>query len=204
MRFFLLRFFVSTLLFLYAPNNIVTAQVTTVRDAEHIKTSTVETYTASISTSIKALIENGLIEKISKVQEFLKVASDIISKVVANLKMTKELIQVEKDINQLFIRSLDQLDQAEDFKDKWKYRWILSQLFLEAIRVFEIFDIATLQNRGIIDDKGRIELIKFSLKEAKRIKKAMKSTIRRTNQHFYKLKRQQKELEVFTKLFKTG
>lgn len=204
MRFFILRFFISILLLLYVFNNTVTAQVTTVRDAEHIKTSTVETYTASISTSIKALIENGLIEKISKVQEFLKVASDIISKVVANLKMTKELIQVEKDINQLFIRSLDQLDQAEDFKDKWKYRWILSQLFLEAIRVFEIFDIATLQNRGIIDDKGRIELIKFSLKEAKRIKKAMKSTIRRTNQHFYKLKRQQKELEVFTKLFKTG
>jgi len=61
------------------------AQITVVRDQEHMETSIVEAYTASVSTSIKALLENGFIEKISKVQEFFKVASDIVSAVVKNL-----------------------------------------------------------------------------------------------------------------------
>ena len=43
------------------------AQLTVVVDTEHTKTSTVEAYTASVSTGIKALLENGFIEKISKV-----------------------------------------------------------------------------------------------------------------------------------------
>jgi len=177
------------------------AQITVVSDQEHMETSTVEAYTASVSTGIKALLENGFIEKISKVQEFFKVASDIVSAVVSNLKMTKELIEVEKDIIKLYQRSLERLDEAEDFTDKWKYRWILGQLFLEAQQVFELFDLATQQNMGIIDDKGRIELIKHSLKEAKRIKRSMYATVRRTNRHIYAIKRQQKELEVFTNLF---
>jgi len=177
------------------------AQITVVVDQEHTKTSTVEAYTASVSTGIKALLENGFIEKISKVQEFFKVASDIVSAVVRNLKMTKELIEVEKDIIKLYKRSLDRLEEAEDFTDKWKYRWILGQLFLEAQQVFELFDLATQQNKGIIDDKGRIQLIKHSLKEAKRIKRSMYATVRRTNRHIYAIKRQQKELEVFTNLF---
>ena len=177
------------------------AQITVVVDSEHTKTSTVEAYTASVSTGIKALLENGFIEKISKVQEFFKVASDIVSAVVKNLKMTKELIEVEKDIIKLYKRSLERLEEAEDFTDKWKYRWILGQLFLEAQQVFELFDLATQQNKGIIDDKGRIELIKHSLKEAKRIKRSMYATVRRTNRHIYAIKRQQKELEVFTNLF---
>ena len=177
------------------------AQITVVIDSEHTKTSTTEAYSASVSTGIKALLENGFIEKISKVQEFFKVASDIVSAVVKNLKMTKELIEVEKDIIKLYMRSLERLDEAEDFKDKWKYRWILGQLFLEAQQIFELFDLATQQNKGIIDDKGRIQLIKHSLKEAKRIKRSMYATVRRTNRHLYAIKRQQKELEVFTNLF---
>lgn len=177
------------------------AQITVVSDQEHMETSTVEAYTASVSTGIKALLENGFIEKISKVQEFFKVASDIVSAIVKNLKMTKELIEVEKDIIKLYQRSLERLDEAEDFTDKWKYRWILGQLFLEAQQVFELFDLATQQNMGIIDDKGRIELIKHSLKEAKRIKRSMYAAVRRTNRHIYAIKRQQKELEVFTNLF---
>ena len=197
------RFFIVWILFCFVTSTAV-AQITAVRDQAHIKTSTVETYSAGVSTSIKALLENGFIEKISKVQDFFKVASEIISKVVKNLKMTKELIQVEKDIIQLYMRSLERLDNAEDFKDKWKYRWILGQLFLEARQIFEVFDLATQNNMGIIDDKGRIELIKYALKESKRIKKSMTATIRRTNRHIYRIERQRKELEVFTNLFSTN
>jgi len=55
---------------------------------------------------------------------------------------------------------------------------------------------------GIIDDKGRIQLIKQTLIKAKGIKKSLRATMRRANRQVYRVKRQQKELEVFTNLFK--
>jgi len=179
-----------------------TAQVVApVMDRDHIETSRVESYSAAVSTGIKAILENGFIEKISKVQEFFKVASEIISAVVKNLKMTKELIETEQDIFKLYIKYLKRLDESEDFEDKWKYRWILGQLFLESNRIFEVFDIATQENMGIIDDKGRIELIKQTLIRAKGIKRSLRATMRRANRQVYRVKRQKKELEVFTNLF---
>jgi len=199
----ILRFF-SSLILLYFINASLVAQppgITLVRDNDHTKTSVVETYSASVSTSIKALLENGFIEKISKVQTFFKEASEFISKVVANLKMTKELIETEKDIQRLFIRYLDRLDSTEDFKDKWKYRWILLQLAQESTKVFEIFDIAYERKVGILDDKGRIHLIKHTLKEAKKIKTAMKTVIKDTNRQFYTIKKFEREVATFSALF---
>jgi len=75
-------------------------------------------------------------------------------------------------------------------------------LFNESTRIFEVFDIATQQNMGIIDDKGRILLIKNALKQAKTVKASMKATVRRTNRAWYKLKTKQREIETFSKLFK--
>ena len=177
-------------------------QVTPIRDQDHIETTTVESYSASVSTGLKAILENGFIEKISKVQAFLKTASEIISTVVKNLKITKELVETEKDIFKLYQRYIQRLEEAEDFEGKWKYRWVLAQLLLEADQIFEVFDIATMENKGIIDDKGRIELIKRTLAKAKQIKRSLRATMRRANQQVYRVKRQKKELEVFTNLFK--
>jgi len=115
--------------------------------------------------------------------------------------MTKELIETEKEIFELYTKYLKRLDESEDFEDKWKYRWILGQLFLESNRIFEVFDIATQENMGIIDDKGRIQLIKQTLIKAKGIKKSLRATMRRASRQVYRVKRQQKELEVFTNLF---
>jgi len=199
----IIRLFLSLIL-LYFVNTLLVAQppgITLVRDGDHTKTSLVETYSASVSTGIKALLENGFIEKISKVQTFFKEASEFISKVVANLKMTKELIETEKDIQRLFIRYLDRLDSTEDFKDKWKYRWILLQLAQESTKVFEIFDIAYERKVGILDDNGRIHLIKHTLKEAKKIKAAMKTVIKDTNRQFYTIKKFEREVATFSALF---
>jgi len=192
--------FLLSLILLYLTPFSASGQ-TTVMDREHIETSRVEAYSAATSASIKAIFENGFIETISKVQEFFRVASEIISSVVKNLKMTKELIETEKEIFELYTRYLNRLDESEDFEDKWKYRWILGQLFLEANQVFEVFDIATQENMGIIDDKGRIQLIKQTLVKAKEIKRSLRATMRRANRQVYQVKRQQKELEVFTNLF---
>lgn len=179
----------------------VLPQVTQVYDPEHNSTTVVESAAELASVGLKQFLENPWLENISKVQSFFWKASQVVSAVVANLRMTRELIQTEKDIFNLFARSLAKLDATEEFEDKWKYRWILLQLFREATQVFEVFDIATMEYKGIIDDKGRIELIKNSLKRATAIKGAMKLAIRRTNQALFKIKVKKRELEVFTNFF---
>ena len=178
------------------------AQVTTVIDGQHNATTKIEALTETAATGLKQFFESPFIEKISKVQTFFQEASQLVSKIVQNLRMTRQLIETEKEIYELFVRSLDQIDKAEDFANKWRYRWILLQLFNESTRIFEVFDIATQQNMGIIDDKGRILLIKNALKQAKTVKASMKATVRRTNRAWYKLKTKQREVETFSKLFK--
>lgn len=178
------------------------AQVTTVTDFQHGGTTKIEALTETAATGLKQFFEMPFIEKISKVQTFFKEASQIVSTVVKNLRMTRELVETEKEIYELFVKSLAQIDAAEDFSGKWRHRWILLQLFNESGRIFEVFDLATQQNMGIIDDKGRIQLIKKALKQAKTVKRAMKAAVRRTNRSWYKLKAKQREFETFGKLFK--
>lgn len=182
--------------------NALKSQATAVVDAEHQKTSAIEAATETAATGLKQFFEKPWIEKISKVQSFFKDASQLVSKVVQNLRMTRQLIQTEKDIYELFVRSVERIDNMEDFTDKWKHRWILLQLLNESTKVFEIFDLATQQNMGIIDDKGRIKLIKKALTQANTIKRSMRAAVRRTNRTLYKLKRKQKDIETFSKLFK--
>lgn len=177
-------------------------QVTAVVDNQHNTTTTIEALTETAATGLKQFFETPFIENISKVQTFFKEASQLVSKIVQNLRMTRQLIETEKEIYELFTRSMTQIEESEDFAEKWKYRWILLQLFNESGRIFEVFDIATQENMGIIDDKGRILLIKNALKEAKTVKASMKATVRRTNRAWYKLKTKQRAFETFAKLFK--
>jgi len=177
-------------------------QVTAVVDNQHNTTTTIEALTETAATGLKQFFETPFIENISKVQTFFREASQLVSQIVQNLRMTRQLIETEKEIYELFTRSMNQIDESEDFAEKWKYRWILLQLFNESGRIFEVFDIATQQNMGIIDDKGRILLIKNALKQAKTVKASMKATVRRTNRAWYKLKTKQREFETFGELFK--
>ena len=194
--------FVAILLICFVLSLSAMSQVTAVIDPNHNATTKIEALTETAATGLKQFFESPFIEKISKVQTFFKAASQLVSKIVQNLRMTRQLIDTEKDIYELFIRSLDQIDKAEDFPGKWKHRWVLLQLFNESTRIFEVFDLATQKNMGIIDDKGRILLIKNALKQAKSVKGAMKAAVRRANRSWYKLKRTEKEFETFAKLFK--
>ncbi|MEM1119802.1 MAG: hypothetical protein AAGJ18_05100 [Bacteroidota bacterium] len=177
-------------------------QMTAVLDNQHNTTTTIEALTETAATGLKQFFETPFIESISKVQTFFREASQLVSKIVQNLRMTRQLIETEKEIYELFTRSMTQIEESEDFAEKWKYRWILLQLFNESGRIFEVFDIATQENMGVIDDKGRILLIKNALKQAKSVKASMRATVRRANRAWYKLKTKQKEFETFANLFK--
>ena len=140
-------------------------------------------------------------ERISKVQDFFKKASETVNIVIKNLKMTHDLIETEKKINRLFTRSIEQINESENVLQKWKYQWILGQLYWESRNIFEAFDLSHNENYSIMDDEGRIRIIQQSLKEARSVYRAMRATIRRANRATYKFQRQKRELEVFNRLF---
>ena len=156
-----------------------------------------------VMTASKAIREEILPwkERISKVQDFFKKASETVNVVIKNLKMTHDLIETEKKINRLFTRSIEQINESENVLQKWKYQWILGQLYWESRNIFEAFDLSHNENYSIMDDEGRIRIIQQSLKEARSVYRAMKATIRRANRATYQFQRQKRQLEVFNRLF---
>ncbi len=156
-----------------------------------------------VMTASKAIREEILPwkERISKVQDFFKKASETVNVVIKNLKMTHDLIETEKKINRLFNRSIDQINASENVLQKWKYQWILGQLYWESRNIFGAFDLAHTEGQSVMDDEGRIRIIQQTLKEARSVYRAMRATIRRANRATYKLQRQKRELEVFNRLF---
>ena len=139
-------------------------------------------------------------DRISKVQEFFQKASQKVNVVIKNLGMVNDLIAMENKINKLFSSSIQKLDQAESFEEKWKHRIILYEIYKESLDLFNVFNIA-IQEQGTMDDENRIILIRDSLKKARRVYTSLRVAVRRVDKEFAKIERTKKELEVFDRLF---
>ena len=63
-------------------------QITAVNDTRHNQTTQIEALTETAATGLKQFFETPFIENISKVQTFFKEASQLVSKIVQNLRMT--------------------------------------------------------------------------------------------------------------------
>jgi len=119
-------------------------------------------------------------ESISKVQSFFKKARQTVNVVVKNLEMTKQLITMEDKISELFLKSLEQVEKAENLPYKWKHRWRLAQLWYQSRELLEVFDLAYINEKGIMDDEQRITLIKETLYKVRKVYTAMRLSVRRT------------------------
>ena len=140
-------------------------------------------------------------ETISKVQSFFKDAKTKVNAVVVNLKMTQQVIEMEGKISALFLHSLTLMEEAENVPYIWKHRWVLAQLWYESRNILEVFDLAYLKDKGIMDDQQRITLIKETLKKLRKVHAAMRLKVRRTQRLEYKIKVKQREVAAFTTLF---
>lgn len=178
------------------------AQVATpVIDDEHNGTTAVELGTKTTSTLLKSAFTVPFFEKISKVQTFLKKASRLISAVVANLKMTRQLVEEEQRIYEFYTYCTGKIATSEDLPNRWKYNKVIVELFRESVKVFEIFDLATENDIAVIDDRGRIALIKEALYRVRKIRRGMHATLQRANNAIFKYRRKKRELEFFKKVF---
>ena len=192
-----------SILLLYAGINLpLRAQVATpVIDDEHNGTTAVELGTKTTSTLLKSAFTVPFFEKISKVQTFLKKASQFISAVVANLKMTRQLVEEEQRIYEFYVYCTGKIATSEDLPNRWKYNKVIIELFRESVKVFEIFDLATANDIAVIDDRGRIALIKDALYRVRKIRRGMHATLRRANNAIFKYRRKKKELQFFRRIF---
>ena len=116
-------------------------------------------------------------ERISKVQDFFRQASEKVNVVVTNFAMVNDLIEMENKINRLFDRSIQGLDQAENFEEKWKYRVMIHEVYRESLSLFNVFDIAQYE-QGTMDDENRIILIRETLKKARRVYTSLRVAVR--------------------------
>jgi len=147
--------------------------------------------------------EKPLQETIKDVQDFFRKASTIVNGAISNMRMVKKIVELEKDIVQLYERSLRVLneDQDNNFIDKWKHAQILLALVKESASVFELFETLIEDDAMTINDKGRIVLIEKTYKDMRKIKSAMRLQLRRINKEIYQYRRLDSEIQTFEAFF---
>ena len=151
------------------------------------------------------------VENIKVLQEFMSKASMIVSGVVKNIQLVKALVEQEKDIARLVSQSINRLNEPLDedgdgiddldFLDKWKHIQILLGIAAEADGVFELFKNVIEEDAMIMDDRGRLTIIKEAYNDSFKIKAAIKTQIRRVNRKIYEYRRVKRELEIFDEFF---
>jgi len=171
-------------------------------DAELLATNT----TNNVVQSTRLFLlrrEKPLQEKIKDVQAFFIKANTLVNGAIKNMQMIKKTVELEKDILQLYARSINALNNntQSNIIDKWKHAQILLALTKEAASVFELFENIIQDDAMTINDKGRILLIEKTYKDMRTIKSAMRLQLRRINKEIYQYRRLQSELKTFEAFF---
>ena len=140
-------------------------------------------------------------EQISKIQAFFHKAKKKVNAVVANLIIVSEIIIIEKKIIETHDRYLEKIFASPDIIQKWRYNWLLGQLYWESRNVFEVLEMNLKDGASVVDDEGRIQILQRTKKEAKVILGAMRMAGRDANKTIYSVRRTRKEFETFENLF---
>ena len=189
--------------------NLAFSQVP-VKDKKHRKWSKimeeVQVASQAINTRVTAFVGN-----IKDVQQFLSKASMIVNGVIKNVQMVKKIIEVEKDIAKLVNQSIEIISSPKDadgdgeddfeFLDKWKHIQILLAISSEATNVFDLFKNVVEEDATIMDDKGRLTLIRNAYKDATRIRATIRAQLRRINKEVYQYRRLKKETKIYEEFF---
>ena len=167
--------------------------------------------TASVVQQASQLIEQTaapFVETFKNTQEFLQKSRLVISKVLLNLRYIERTVDTYKDIQSIFETAIQQLNARKvenleevDFLDKWKHAQILLAISTQATSAFEIFDNVLQPDAFVMDDKGRIQVIKNIYSDLLLLKRTMKLQLRRINREIYQYRKFKKELDLFQELF---
>ncbi|MEM1119804.1 MAG: hypothetical protein AAGJ18_05110 [Bacteroidota bacterium] len=158
--------------------------------------------------------ERPLQETIKDVQEFFQKAETVVNRSIKNMRMIREIVETEKDIIELYTRSLNKLNEPIDedgdgvddleFLDKWKQVQILLAFTKEAASVFELFTNLLEDDAFTMNDKGRIIFLEKTYKDMLLIKRAMRAQLRRINKQIYTYRRQRRQLKTYSAFFEVN
>ena len=189
--------------------NLAFSQVP-VKDKKHRKWSKimeeVQIASQAINTRVTAFVGN-----IKDIQNFMSKAATVVNGVVKNLQMIRKIIEIEKDIAKLVNQSIEVISSPKDadgdgeddfeFLDKWKHIQILLAINSEATNVFDLFKNVIEEDATIMDDKGRLTLIRDAYKDASQIRAAIRAQLRRINKEVYQYRRLKKEIKIYEEFF---
>ena len=166
----------------------------------------VQVASQAINTRVTAFVGN-----IKDIQNFLSKAATVVNGVVKNLQMIRKIIEIEKEITGLVNQSIEVISSPRDadgdgeddfeFLDKWKHIQVLLAIAAEADGVFDLFKNVIEEDATIMDDKGRLTLIRDAYKDALRIKATIRAQLRRINKEVYQYQRLKKEIKIYEEFF---
>ena len=197
------------LLFL-APISFAQIPVGAVTDAGLIGDNTIVSLAEGL-TNFLLKKERPLQENIKDIQDFFRKAETVVNGAIRNMRMVREIIETEKDIIELYTRSISKLNEPIDedgdgvddleFLDKWKQIQILLAFTKEAASVFELFNNLIEDDAFTMNDKGRIIFLEKTCKDMRLIKAAMRAQLRRINKQIYTYRRQRRQLKTYSAFF---
>ena len=195
---------------LLTPITFAQIPVGAVTDASLIGSNTIVSLAEGV-TNFLLKKERPLQENIKDIQEFFKKAETIVSGAVKNMRMVREIVETEKDIIELYTRSINKLNEPIDedgdgvddleFLDKWKQVQILLAFTKETASVFELFTNLIEDDAFTMNDKGRIIFLDKTYKDMLLIKRAMRAQLRRINKQIYTYRRQRRQLKTYSAFF---
>ncbi len=195
------------------PISFAQIPVGAVIDGELIGSNTIVSIAEGV-TNFLLKKERPLQENIKNIQDFFRKAETIVSGAVKNMRMVREIVETEKDIIELYTRSINKLNQPIDedgdgiddleFLDKWKQVQILLVFTKEAASVFELFTNLIEDDAFTMNDKGRIIFLEKSYKDMLLIKRAMRAQLRRINKQIYTYRRQRRQLKTYSAFFEVN
>ena len=134
-----LRTYLCLGLLLLAPISFAQIPIGAVVDPSLIGSNTIVSL-AEGATNFLLKKESPLQENIKDIQDFFSKAETVVNGAIKNMRMVREIVETEKDIIELYTRSINKLNEPIDedgdgiddleFLDKWKQVQILLALSL--------------------------------------------------------------------------
>jgi len=204
---------VCMLLILSVGMPCLSQNVFTVKDRKHRKQSKLLMNVEKASMVINSRVI-PLVKSIGEIQEFTSKAVSVVNGAVRNIKMVKRLILMQKEIGELVEGSINKITAPRDqdgdgeddldFLDRWRHVEILLAIAGQADDVFDLFKNVIEGDGTVMDDKGRLTLIKEAYGDALKIRNAIRVQLRRINREIFKHRMEKREIEAFAKIFKSS
>ena len=208
-----LKLYISLVCLLIAPISFAQIPVGPVVDPSLVGSNTIVSLAEGV-TNFLLKKERPLQENIKDIQEFFRKAETVVNGAIKNMRMVREIVETEKDIIELYTRSVNKLNEPIDedgdgvddleFLDKWKQVQILLAFTKEAASVFELFTNLIEDDAFTMNDKGRIIFLEKTYKDMLLIKRAMRAQLRRINKQIYTYRRQRRQLKTYSTFFEVN